>query len=535
MSKNEPLLRPSSACLAFIFMFLAMDSSLIVQEATSIVSGPQSEESFAFPCSSNDGCVAFDKDRHTDDELKPNHDRYEQELYFDIDVTLPFKWKESLCTTSHLVDSSDCLQGIREFEFSITLSDIGAPSSNGFLGAFSPADDLFYKGRLLPLQLPPRLHMVEQLSSLESSNTAEDESGEEDYGSLDANGDSDVFTPSIIELIDKQRLSFSCQGSIVDEVYRLKEPDSTTVMSSGAWVDMTRVQDASVFPDCYKDPTLQMLQGGVSCVGAKGNAKPSIGWKVFLPGYGRLSCRKLAVWQDSCPGCDVRKAKDAQGRGGFSDLKLRASASFFKSLLLTGELGRLLVHRKGHYRLYREANQVETAVEENGAEEEGGSFANCTAHLAMGIDKQPLHSGRAQEEEDKLAKKARGYLRKYVRLIKSMYVAMSHTKHEQSRSSQQSFFTVEDARNTDCRFSTCTAKNHGTGNMDHKPVRTTSLSRRPRTNGDSMVADVSESCRLQKAGGAYGSGAVNGSACLNTENAIQGAIAHCKQSSSLPR
>ncbi|CAL0299551.1 unnamed protein product [Lupinus luteus] len=50
----------------------------------------------------------------------------------------------------------------REFEFQMT------SISNGKDSTTSPADDLFYKGKLLPLHLPPRLQMVQNL--LQNSN-----------------------------------------------------------------------------------------------------------------------------------------------------------------------------------------------------------------------------------------------------------------------------------------------------------------------------------------------------------------------------
>ncbi|XP_061351331.1 probable membrane-associated kinase regulator 4 [Gastrolobium bilobum] len=50
----------------------------------------------------------------------------------------------------------------REFEFQMT------SESNEKESTTSPADDLFYKGKLLPLHLPPRMKMVQKL--LENSN-----------------------------------------------------------------------------------------------------------------------------------------------------------------------------------------------------------------------------------------------------------------------------------------------------------------------------------------------------------------------------
>ncbi|KAK9283834.1 hypothetical protein L1049_012088 [Liquidambar formosana] len=52
----------------------------------------------------------------------------------------------------------------REFEFQMSSISLEREPTT------SPADELFYKGKLLPLHLPPRLQMVEKL--LQNSNTA---------------------------------------------------------------------------------------------------------------------------------------------------------------------------------------------------------------------------------------------------------------------------------------------------------------------------------------------------------------------------
>ncbi|CAD6271914.1 unnamed protein product [Miscanthus lutarioriparius] len=55
------------------------------------------------------------------------------------------------------MDLSSAAAGAREFEFmSAPLDRCGEPLA-------SPADELFYKGKLLPLHLPPRIQMVEEL------------------------------------------------------------------------------------------------------------------------------------------------------------------------------------------------------------------------------------------------------------------------------------------------------------------------------------------------------------------------------------
>lgn len=53
----------------------------------------------------------------------------------------------------------------REFEFD--MSGINAQAWNELESIVSPADELFYKGQLLPLHLPPRIQMVENLLSSE--------------------------------------------------------------------------------------------------------------------------------------------------------------------------------------------------------------------------------------------------------------------------------------------------------------------------------------------------------------------------------
>ncbi|KAG6526282.1 probable membrane-associated kinase regulator 4 [Zingiber officinale] len=67
-----------------------------------------------------------------------------------------------------------------DFEFHMTTDDDPA--------LLSPADELFYKGKLLPLHLPPRLQMVEQL--LANPPSADDAAGDEGtaYRSCNSSG-----------------------------------------------------------------------------------------------------------------------------------------------------------------------------------------------------------------------------------------------------------------------------------------------------------------------------------------------------------
>ncbi|KAL9993497.1 putative BKI1/putative membrane-associated kinase regulator/4 [Helianthus debilis subsp. tardiflorus] len=76
---------------------------------------------------------------------------YEDEEFIDMEVS------SSLCSNS--------LSKSIEFEFQM--------ATNSIAHSNSPADELFYKGRLLPLHLPPRVQMVKSL--LQNATYKEDE------------------------------------------------------------------------------------------------------------------------------------------------------------------------------------------------------------------------------------------------------------------------------------------------------------------------------------------------------------------------
>ncbi|KAL3523754.1 hypothetical protein ACH5RR_016588 [Cinchona calisaya] len=75
----------------------------------------------------------------------------EEEDYIDMEVG---STKSAIFSSSYY--SSSPQYALREFEFQMS-------SSSDRDAAPSPADELFYKGKLLPLHLPPRLQMVEKL------------------------------------------------------------------------------------------------------------------------------------------------------------------------------------------------------------------------------------------------------------------------------------------------------------------------------------------------------------------------------------
>lgn len=89
--------------------------------------------------------------------------------YIDLEVNLSSSSSSSSCPSSSFfsfpVISSPPQS--REFEFQMCSSAVASGESTT-----SPADELFYKGQLLPLHLPPRLKMVQKLLLASSSSAA---------------------------------------------------------------------------------------------------------------------------------------------------------------------------------------------------------------------------------------------------------------------------------------------------------------------------------------------------------------------------
>ncbi|XP_072975092.1 probable membrane-associated kinase regulator 4 [Typha angustifolia] len=83
----------------------------------------------------------------------PSHDHSVEEEYIDMDLS----------STTFLCYTVSSPQNSIEFEFQMSANQ---PEREAIP---SPADELFYKGKLLPLQIPPRLQMVQKL--LQNTNT----------------------------------------------------------------------------------------------------------------------------------------------------------------------------------------------------------------------------------------------------------------------------------------------------------------------------------------------------------------------------
>ncbi|CAN7007170.1 unnamed protein product [Brassica rapa subsp. trilocularis] len=85
--------------------------------------------------------------------------------YIDMEINLSSSSSTSHSSSFISFDVTSSPPQNREFEFQMCSSAVASGESTT-----CPADDLFYKGQLLPLHLPPRLQMVQKL--LASSSTA---------------------------------------------------------------------------------------------------------------------------------------------------------------------------------------------------------------------------------------------------------------------------------------------------------------------------------------------------------------------------
>ncbi|KAE8713915.1 ankyrin repeat-containing protein [Hibiscus syriacus] len=92
----------------------------------------------------------------------PNELQVEDDEYIEMEVS---SYSNFFCNSSI---SSQPPHFPIEFEFQMSWSSMETEPTT------SPADELFYKGKLLPLHLPPRLHMVEKLLQNSTSSVYED-------------------------------------------------------------------------------------------------------------------------------------------------------------------------------------------------------------------------------------------------------------------------------------------------------------------------------------------------------------------------
>ncbi|CAK9881856.1 unnamed protein product [Sphagnum jensenii] len=120
------------------------------------------------------------------------HSSQRGERQFDVDKELLLQRppaKVNMCTAATTTDhrrqtcdeDEDNDDGFQEFEFSMSAAASSSTEREAPSSGMSSADELFFKGQLLPLHLPPRLRMVQRLESssekkpqqLESVNTSQ--------------------------------------------------------------------------------------------------------------------------------------------------------------------------------------------------------------------------------------------------------------------------------------------------------------------------------------------------------------------------
>lgn len=89
-----------------------------------------------------------------------DYDECSDDDYIDMEVGSAMFWEAVSRTKLNMKRAES-----REFEFD--MSGINAQAWKELESIVSPADELFYKGQLLPLHLPPRIQMVEKLLSSE--------------------------------------------------------------------------------------------------------------------------------------------------------------------------------------------------------------------------------------------------------------------------------------------------------------------------------------------------------------------------------
>ncbi|KAF8392452.1 hypothetical protein HHK36_022794 [Tetracentron sinense] len=106
-----------------------------------------------------------------------------------------------------------------DFEFTISLSPLKSSSST-----LSPADDLFYKGQLLPLHLSPRLSMVRTLLLASSSTSSSSDTTTTTTTSRDSSDSHSSFSTDLLLLTecDSSRPSSATQEE--DEFKQTKKP-----------------------------------------------------------------------------------------------------------------------------------------------------------------------------------------------------------------------------------------------------------------------------------------------------------------------
>lgn len=247
--------------------------------------------------------------------MERDHHDSQAQMYLDMDAALPLHW-ESLINTScrsrrhsYSSSSSSSSSSSREFEFHMQQvqirPDVVAAAEDAAAGdhhlhvgrdvvqGISHADELFYKGQLLPLHLRPRQQMVEKLTS-EYSHVNQQEkaaatvaaaASDDDHAAalLDSSSyvkffvnsgtdDLHVAAAAAAVLVDSRSSSFRSQSSS-------SYWESTTAENSSSRDSNGSSQDACCFVNSSNnDNELQLSETQLSAtnVGALGSKPPPL-------------------------------------------------------------------------------------------------------------------------------------------------------------------------------------------------------------------------------------------------------------------
>lgn len=130
-----------------------------------------------------------------------------------------------------------------DFEFRVCRSPLKSSSNH-----LCPADELFYKGQLLPLHLSPRLSMVRTLL-LASSSTASSSSDTTTTASRDSTGSSTDSTSSFAsDLVLLPECDSSRPSSVAEDDDFKRLSGNGFLTQSGQGTGTTRSRRASIFP-----------------------------------------------------------------------------------------------------------------------------------------------------------------------------------------------------------------------------------------------------------------------------------------------
>ncbi|KAL2229884.1 probable membrane-associated kinase regulator 1 [Sesamum indicum] len=213
-------------------------------------------------------------------------------------------------TKSHTLPSSPThsfsSSSSSDFEFTISIS----PRKSS--AALCPADELFYKGQLLPLHLSSRLSMVRTLLSSSSTSSSSDTTTTASRDSTASHSSSDSSSSSAADLLHHLDCDSSRPSSVTDDEFkRLTNASDNDILSlnyhhprkSAKYFSLAKL--SSVFRKENKNatPPSAYSAGGAAVKRVSSSAKEVIRkyLKKVKPLYEKLSQKQQQQQKMSCP------------------------------------------------------------------------------------------------------------------------------------------------------------------------------------------------------------------------------------------